>query len=637
VRGFATALAIILTAPAPAAIAQAVQPKPPPAKPAAPAPIPTAKDRIRAAVLQLEEAWEPAPLRKLTQDISDAFIAHGSFGQPEAIVEGTRADRLVALLDKADHTVRRRILKHFRENHDAGSSLLFAIAKEDDPSAVVAVYDRLLQERPEQVKQYANLAAAIALVHDAPADQRKRSFPRTRPPDPLECFDYFVASSRGAVFNVKSMPPEALVYVVDGLAGVDELAWAASRYKGRRAIGQVFFDVTYDDAAFREGREKRIADKPFTLPNLKLVGGVCIEQAYYASQAGKALAIPTAIAGASGSTVGHAWIGYLEAAGGGVRWNFENGRYDEYKGLAGKIVDPQSGREITDGELSLSAAFVSDTPADRYGAIALTLASDRVRSLPQDREIAADRSLLGLPERSGSQREPPKAARTASRALQLELLEAAVGKSPACAAAWRAVSDMGAAGKLETDQRARWTEAVIQMCGRDYPDFALAFLRPIFLAEKDAAQQSLLWDWAYGKFISRGGFPRADLAASIRFSQGLAWEKAGDNAKAWACYQWTVDKFPNDGPYVVDAVRKCEGMLRQNKMPISDVVALYKNAWQRVQKPDRMSPGFAQQSSWAQIGSRYVEVLREAGRANDARTAEQRIAQELQLDRMKQR
>ena len=78
------------------------------------------------------------------------------------------------------------------------------------------------------------------------------------------------------------------------------------------------------------------------LPNLVRFGGVCSDQAYFASTVAKAMGVPSAVITGTGPDVGHAWIGYLEVRGREAAWNLESGRYDAYKNVRGVAADPQT-------------------------------------------------------------------------------------------------------------------------------------------------------------------------------------------------------------------------------------------------------------------------------------------------------
>ena len=87
--------------------------------------------------------------------------------------------------------------------------------------------------------------------------------------------------------------------------------------------------------------------------------------------------------GASAS-VGHAWVGFLQADRGKGWWNFDVGRYSAYKGVRGNVRDPQSRQAVPDSQVSLLAELIRTKATDRQAAAALTDAADRLVSLMKE-------------------------------------------------------------------------------------------------------------------------------------------------------------------------------------------------------------------------------------------------------------
>jgi hypothetical protein len=77
-------------------------------------------------------------------------------------------------------------------------------------------------------------------------------------------------------------------------------------------------------------------------------GGICVDQAYFSSMAGKAKGIPTLTFVGQGSGGGHAWFGFLKNPG---RWETDCGRYENQNYPVGNAIDPQRWKLITDDEL----------------------------------------------------------------------------------------------------------------------------------------------------------------------------------------------------------------------------------------------------------------------------------------------
>jgi hypothetical protein len=73
-----------------------------------------------------------------------------------------------------------------------------------------------------------------------------------------------------------------------------------------------------------------------------------VDQAYFATQAGKARGVPTLLFSGPGQDGRHAWFGYL---GPGRRWQLDAGRYEAQKYVTGIAYDPQTWGEVSDHEL----------------------------------------------------------------------------------------------------------------------------------------------------------------------------------------------------------------------------------------------------------------------------------------------
>ncbi len=580
--------------------------------------------------------------------ILDAAADTTSFNASVARAQGV-FDRLVAYGDvKADAGAFRlaaqwlRVLKHLESvpaadrgaalktlrAHDRLAAALARVVESgsDRDAKVYQLVVRLGQERDSSLDRFAELAAAVAVVHDAPL-----SFERAKAADAMDIFDYFVSIDARATLAPSKLPAELLVFVVDTPAQPDELRWALATFPGDRKPGRHFFDVDYDTDNFKHNKKLKLDAYDFTLQSIRKVGGVCRHQAYFAAQVAKALGVPSVIDTARGSGTGHAWAGYLDTSVSPARWDFDDGRYKEYQGLKGNVTDPQSRRSIPDSQVALTAQFAAEPADNRMLSAALTDAAARLGEVggesvaPVKRGVGA---VLKKPTPAPSYPPPiewgefkPRPPRASDRAARLALLEDAVRASPATRDAWQTVADMASRQQLNHDQIVHWSEAVVQFCGTAYPDFALDVLKPMFESVDDPAEQDRLWQWAYDKFfkgVSDARRRRVDLAAMVRFEQAEQWEQHGQPGKAWERYKQVITEFPNDGPFVVSAVQQCAAILKKNGKPASDQLAMYQDAWRRIKKPGEMSREFASQSNWYRVGSAYEKALREAGKASDA-------------------
>ncbi|MCE7973392.1 MAG: hypothetical protein DYG92_03560 [Leptolyngbya sp. PLA1] len=550
------------------------------------------------------------------RSLLDEQIAFAPLDRREAFSEPAgwlRVCRLAATRKAADEPA---VLSGFHDHPEFALRLAFLWrAEAEKPGPIVDLAERLLRERAGEVDRFPSLAAAVCVVFD-----RERTWEFGKSPDAIEIFDYFTSNDSRLLLSTRETPPELLVHVVDSLVGADQLAWALDRYAGDRQIGKRYAQVTYDRAHFPGGAPLKLASSRATLADMLKLGGVCRHQTHYAMHTAKAQGIPSAYVRATGSDVSHAWLGFLEVSGESARWNCDTGRFGEYSQMTGRIADPQTGRSVGDGRLALAAVAASEPPDVRWYATALVDAAARL----------ADSKSPYPPE-------PPEgvtsAARENSPALRLSLLEAAVNASPAHAPAWDATAAMAAEGLLSPDDALRWARAAVDLCGADFPDFAFEALGPLINSVKDPAREDEMWEWVYARFSGGSGERgpsarkpaprqpprRADLAARARFAQGEVWEKAGDPARAWDRYSDVIDRFANNGPFIVDAASRCEALLVREGKPEADAIALYARAFAKVSRPSpSTSPEFLVASNYARIGGRYAALLDTAGRDAEA-------------------
>ncbi len=223
------------------------------------------------------------------------------------------------------------------------------------------ILESLYREYPTHFKKYLRLAVALAVVYDVPPPPGWPHFqvpdytlPR-RLPGVSAAFEYWknLNEKRQSTHNLTLLTVEKLKFLIDTPAGFDDLRWAHQNVKEKAAdFAQVYSSVAY--------RHDRIAQNRYVwngpdyrLPTILKSGGICVDQAYFASQSGKARGIPTLIFRGAGMTGRHAWFGYLRPSGG---WEFDAGRYGENRYVTGYAHDPQTWGDISDHDL----AFLSE-------------------------------------------------------------------------------------------------------------------------------------------------------------------------------------------------------------------------------------------------------------------------------------
>ncbi len=484
--------------------------------------------------------------------------------------------------------------------------------KKDQIPEALALGLTLEKKRPKDFEKFANLAAAMCAVRDRPLAMQLNENVVQAPPA-TDLFEFFVATNGGGAWPVNSTPPELLVFVVDAAASVDELAWAQSRYFKDAMVGNRYQEINYDINHFTMGTPKKISEEgAFNLPNIKRWGGVCVDQAYFASEVGKAIGIPSVYVTAEGTDVGHAWVGFLRAQGGRILWDFSAGRHDEYKRIRGEIVNPQFGGVMSDGEIAVLTEALTLNESVRRKAAALAEGAVEMREARR-RKIEWPVVIAGL--------EPPKGkkARTLTVSSELELIEAAVKLYPSCPQAWDAVCDLARDGDLGDKERERWASKVTELCGQKFPDFSSKILAILVKSVKDIEVQSNLWDSMARQFQTR-----PDLAADARLAQASLWEKAKNPDRALRAYKSIIDNLLNEGAFAFVALERCEDLYNRNGAA-QEVIPMYKAAFRRVQRPGQMNRESMASSGWYQIGSRYAQLLEENEQFNEAQNVRMQI------------
>ncbi|MBL8763305.1 MAG: hypothetical protein JNM07_03435 [Phycisphaerae bacterium] len=502
----------------------------------------------------------------------------------------------------------------------------------DQPSACFQVLRALAASDPRGreskdgglLERFAPLAAAIAVVHDRPVHIRAERAASTRGPnravareavDPAALFTWLTGADGALAFGADGLPSDLYVYVVDAPLTDQERAWALARYKGDRQVGRHFFDVVYDTEAFFSGKDKRIEDQSYTLQNLLKFGGVCVDQAYFASNVGKSIGVPSVILSAQGAGPGHAWVGFLELRGNFPSWNFESGRYTEYKNLTGTATDPQSGERLTDGELVLLTEFARRPEVDRWTAIALTDAATRLA----DADRASGRASGPAGLAPGTPGEPETGRRAARVEAAQSWLRRAVDAAPTYARAWREAARLSAEFSLA--RRAEWQEAAVALAGVTAPAFVVEILDPMIAAAATPAERAAQWEFVARKLSERGGIDgtkRYDLAARVRIAQGDMYARAGDEDNALRAYDFVLAKLVNDTAEARVALERAESLFQARKVA-PDVVASHMKAWwQKARRPSESAARFMSSSNWFILGQRAASWLVRAGKSREA-------------------
>ena len=584
--------------------------------------------RIKVVLDELEKDGDfqkaTAELRKLLGQVG----AYATFGKPDPFVETAFALRLVSQLGDTGHPrghrryrapadlpeldakTRIELLKFLRANDILARALAFTVRADlESPEAIYALLAKLRGAYGAKLRNYAYLTAAVCVVHDRPLSRRTNTREESIV-DPMAVFDFFVTHQNRMLFGVQKVPPELLIYAVDVRVSIKEMKWALGRYQGDRNVGRRYFNIKYDYDHFRKGTEKKVARSgSYNLPGILKYGGVCVDQAHFAASVGKSIGVPTCqIHGRRGS-VGHAWVGFFQVRGKKGVWNLKYGRYEQYTKLRGVLEDPQTRQKIPDDRLCVQAELLRTSTANRYAAIAYVdaarLMADAGDSIEGSKPKPFDTDL-----RAGEVRTEPRKGDIASK---LDLIERGLryhthGYVPG----WLLLGELARTGEMDLAQKKYWASSLQSICGKEYPDFFIAVVKPMVETVKDIREQCALWDALY-RFCRF----RKDLAAEILMAEGEMWEKAGETKKAGKSYEQVLARHMNDGPFALTALEKTGEMLRELGKE-KDVPRLYLAAWKKCRKPDKMAAQFTRYSNWFRVGVQFARILRDAGSDSQA-------------------
>jgi hypothetical protein len=250
-------------------------------------------------------------------------------------------------------------------SNDAFSEEFFSNLKAvDHIPNVLAILEGLHRRDPGKFETYSSLALAIALVYDVkppPYWPHYQVTPEALPRvlvNPAETYERLAREdSQGRTYHrLTRLRVEELKFVVDSAAQPAELTWAEANVPySLDDFEQAYGMVRYRTDRAADYSKMTWSGAPYTLQTILKAGGICVDQAYFASEAGKARGIPTLLFTGSGQDARHAWFGFLD---GEHRWRLDAGRYAEQRLVTGNAIDPQTWMPMNDHDLEfLSERF----------------------------------------------------------------------------------------------------------------------------------------------------------------------------------------------------------------------------------------------------------------------------------------
>jgi hypothetical protein len=268
----------------------------------------------------------------------------------------------------------------------------------DQPTEVLRILQSIYAANPATFSDYASLALAIAIVYDVPpppdwphGQVTPEALPR-RLPTPLAAFAYWTRLDQAhlSLQSLRRLPASELKYVVDAAAPLAELSWAQQSVP----LPLAEMAKAYDMVKYRNDRVTSNAfiwpGDDYRLATILQTGGICIDQAYFASNVGKARGVPTLLFHGAGQDGRHAWFGFLSATG----WQLDAGRYAEQKFVVGQAYDPQTWRYLNDHDLMFMSERFHALPLYKLSVINAEFAEEFLRDRNAPAAVKAAREAV---------------------------------------------------------------------------------------------------------------------------------------------------------------------------------------------------------------------------------------------------
>lgn len=246
---------------------------------------------------------------------------------------------------------------------------------------VFQILNDLFQRDPARFKTYASLALAIAVVYDVPpppdwphAQVSPELLPR-RFPAPADSFAWWTHEDQlGHTYHrLTRLGTEELKFVIDAAAPFGELEWSEKVADiPLNSLARAYTMIRYRTDRLTNNNPSW-PGRTYQLPAILREGGICVDQAYFATEVGKARGVPTLLFHGSGNDGRHAWFGFLD---GNQKWQLDAGRYAEQRFVTGYARDPQTWREFSDHELQFMSEGFHALPSFRQSQLHAVFAAD---------------------------------------------------------------------------------------------------------------------------------------------------------------------------------------------------------------------------------------------------------------------
>ncbi|MFB3893424.1 MAG: tetratricopeptide repeat protein [Phycisphaerae bacterium] len=653
-RAAVAALAMALLA---AANVSSAAPTPKPIATARPAPAtkpapPAELDDRWLSVVAMEEFAKAAKdgdwpgLEKRAQELIYQRLVCGRLDRLQALndlVYCLRAARYLPMADKIDAT--KKLSAWLAANRDVSRLLFRAMQDVAAPEDSLKKFQALLAADENRVQAYANLAVAFAT--SLPMAHYVK---QPNPASMLDSFGWYTNPRGSFLYDLKAMPYELSRYLADTQLSIGERQWAAGRYPaGRTDLPATYRDPPFDLAYFFRGTPKKLNKAEYTLANILSIGGVCIDEAYFASQICKAAGMPACIVtGRNAAGGAHAWLACfklrLAGAQAAAEWDANTGRYAEQKYYTGTLTDPATGKKIHDSELALLGAAAllpldRREEADAATALAAMVAAVVKSPPPADAEelkklaeeynkTLSSRVKAGDPKRDTSRLgTPPPAVPaqiTAVRKIDASLVEdlilEAANHNIAHRQVWELVLELRKSGGISTECLDRLLDFLVSRTAKDYPDYSCMMILQLAPTYEEPARREKIYLGCIDIYPQR-----PDLQGQFMIALGDDYAKAGKKDQAFQAYQKVITGKTREitEVYLLAVTHTEELLVAANKR--DDAIRMYSQLFDQARKP-RVDGGYPQ-SAYYRLGKRLAELLTEANQPEAAKKIYEKIGE----------
>jgi len=427
-------------------------------------------------------------------------------------------------------TFRRDVAEWLFGSEGRVRTFLDIVSPQDDWPAMYGIVEALHEHDPAGRDDFRRLILALALVWDQPRPQPHPQIGRGQLPydEPITArYDYFrdLYASKRADIPYGKLSVAALTNVVDTPVPLSELRWV------REHVRPTNWERKFSDIRYDQGRLERTVYQwphgPYTLAAIEEKGGICTDQAYFATLCARAYGVPALLFVGEGRRGGHAWFGYMK---GTEKWEMDIGRYTYDKFATGYALNPQTNQPMSDHDMN----FLCDR----------ALRDDSFSDAARLARLAVVLRELGY---------LAAARQTAGRSLEL---------SPLFEAPWLVQEKM-----LEDAKDWRGLSALLSRKAdtfRKYPDYVARIA-----ARQAEVLRALGDDAGADRLVTRNvrqvDKDRDDLARSLVSEQARAAYEKGDHAGARERLEALLKDQKDEGQKLMDLLDSYLKLTRETK------------------------------------------------------------------------